>query len=217
MSQTGRPEYTNPLFNPDSGSHPLPSDPLEIEAVLQATQRSYDTNPYYHARYGTRGRAFAHADGGYLVTLTNTWQSYVNEQVSWLASLLAARGMPSWLLEVHLHVLQEELNSRVPSGTARFAKLGRAADRLRKLRCARMAQGDFDAVAADFNLTAGAGIDNVGCLLASAVCDERGGSAQAVASLVTWLSDTERFSQCWCSAAARAIAGARAMPLPVDC
>lgn len=112
MSETGRPDDTNPLFNPDSGSHPLPSDPHEIAAVLQATQRCYDANPYYHARYGVRGRSFAHADGGYLVTLTNSWQSYVHEQVSWLASLLAARGMPSWLLEVHLQVLQEELNSR---------------------------------------------------------------------------------------------------------
>lgn len=78
-----------------------------------------------------------------------------------------------------------------------------------------MAQGDFDAVAADFELTAGAGIDNVGCLLASAVCDERGGSDRAVPSLVTWLSDTGRFSQRWCSAVAHAIASAQAMPVPV--
>jgi hypothetical protein len=215
MSPSGLPDDTNPLFNPDSGGHALPSDPREIAAVLQATQRTYDANPYYPARYGARGRAFAHADGGYLVTLTDSYQSHVHEQVSWLATLLAARGMPSWLLEVHLRVLQEELNSRVPGGTARFAKLGRAADRLRKLRCARMAQGDFDAVATEFNMTAGSGIDNVGCLLAAAVCDERGGSAQAVPSLVTWLSDPGRFSQRWCNAVTQAIARARAMPVPV--
>lgn len=214
MSQTGLPHFNNPLFNADSGGHPLPSDPREIAAVLQATQRCYDANPYYHARYGARGRAFAHADGGYLVTLTNTLQSYVHEQVSWLARLLSARGMPSWLLEVHLQVLQEELNSRFMSSTARFAKLGRAADRLRKLRCARMAPGDFDAIATEFNLAAGSGIDNAGCLLAAAVCDERGGSAQAVPSLVKWLGDTERFSQRWCRAVAQAIDRARAMPVP---
>ena len=213
MSLTG-PDPTHPLFNPGSGGHPLPSDPREIAAVLRATQRSYDTHPYYHARYGVRGRSFAHADGGYLVTLTTTRQSYVHEQIVWLASVLAARGMPSWLLEHHLRVLQEELDSEVPGGSARYAKLGRAAERLRKLRCARMAQGDFDAVAADFDLTAGAGIDNVGCLLACAVCDERGGSDRAVPSLVSWLGDAGRFSHRWCSAVTRAVANARSMPVP---
>ncbi len=214
MIDTELPDATHPLFNPDSGRHALPRDPREIAAVLQATQRCYDAHPYYLARYGARGRAFAHADGGYLVTLTDTWQSHVHEQVSWLAGLLAARGMPTWLMEVHLGLLHEELRTRVPQGSLRYAKLRRAATRLRKLRCARMAQEDFDALAAEFNATAGPGIANAGCLLAAAVCDERGGQAEALPSLLKWLVDPDRFSPRWCEAVAQAVARARALPVP---
>ena len=42
------------LFNPDSGGHPLPHDPREIDEVLQATQRCFDAHPYFLARFGAR-------------------------------------------------------------------------------------------------------------------------------------------------------------------
>jgi len=197
------------LFNPDSGGHPLPHDPREIDAVLQATQRCFDAHPYFLARFGARGRSFANSDGGYLVTLTYTWQSHVHEQVSWLAQLLSARGMPSWLMEVHLQYLHQELRRRVPDGGWRFAKLRRAATRLRSLRCSRMAQEDFDAVVTGFDAEAGPGIGNAGGLLAAAVCDERGGWVEAVPSLIEWLADRGRFSPRWCSAVDHALAQAR--------
>ena len=202
------------LFNPDSGGHPLPNDPREIDAVLQATERCFDAHPYFIARYGERGRSFANSDGGYLVTLTYSWQSHVDEQVAWLAQLLSARGMPSWLMELHLQCLHQELRRRLPEGSTRFAKLRRAATRLRKLRCSRMAQEDFDAIAAGFDAAAGPDIANVGGLLAAAVCDERGGWLEAVPSLVEWLADRERFAPRWCGAVHQALADARASALP---
>ena len=214
MSALAPPDPSHPLFNPDSGRHPLPDDPREIAAVLQAAQRSYDMHPYYLARYGERGRTFTHSDGGYLVTLTTTWQSYVDEQISWLSSLLAARGMPSWLMETHLLQLHQALRSKVPEGAARFTKLRRASTRLRKLRCARMAQADFDAVADQFNATAGPGIGNAGGLIAAAVCDERGGSAEALPTLLKWLADPARFPPAWCFAVAQAVVRAQAAPIP---
>ena len=206
--------YGHPLFNPDSGGHALPDDPREIDAVLRATELCFDAHPYFPQRFGDRGRLFANSDGGYLVSLTSAWQSYVNEQVLWLAQVLSARGMPSWLMEVHLLFLHAELRKRVPDGSLRFAKLRRAASLLRTLRRARMAQQDFDAVAAEFGATSGPGIDNAGCLLAAAVCDERGGSTEAVPSLLKWLGDPGRFSPQWCSAVNLAIAQARSTALP---
>jgi hypothetical protein len=77
-----------------------------------------------------------------------------------------------------------------------------------------MSQDDFDAVVAEFNATSGPGIDNAACLLAAAVCDERGGWTEAVPSLVKWLGDPGRFSPEWCGAVNLAIGQARSMALP---
>lgn len=208
------PPYGHPLYNPDAGQHPLPEDPHEIEAVLAATQRCYDAHPYFMARYGARGVAFTNSDGGYLVTLTTAWQSHVNEQVDWLAGLLAARGMPTWLMEEHLDYLQQELRERIRGQARRLAKLASAARRLRRQRCARMAQADFDAVAAAFDASAGPGLANAGVLITAAVCDERSGRDQALPSLLKWLADPARFTPVWCHAVARAVARARATPVP---
>ncbi len=201
--------HDHPLFNPDAGSHALPADPREIDAVLAATQRCYAAHPYFQARYGARGRSFTNSDGGYLVTLTTTWQSHVHEQVHWLCDLLAARGMPSWLMEVHLQLLHEELLLRIRGESARLAKLKVAGSRLREQRLARMAQADFDAIAQAFDTAAGPGIDNAGCLIPAAMCDERGGRDQSVPSLVRWLADPARFPARWCEAVAQALRQAR--------
>jgi hypothetical protein len=214
MNHSNSLKYGHPLFNPDSGGHALPDDPREIDAVLRATELCFAAHPYFLERFGTRGRLFANSDGGYLVAITDTSQSHVHEQVLWLSRVLSARGMPSLLMEVHLLFLHAELRKRVPEDTLRFTRLRRAATRLRTLRLARMAQADFDAVAAEFSASAGPGIDNAGCLLAAAVCDERGGWTEAVPSLVKWLGDSARFSPRWCSAVNLAIVRARSMALP---
>lgn len=204
----------HPLFNADAGDHPLPEDPREIDAVLQATRLCYDAHPYFMARYGARGLAFTNSDGGWLVTLSTTWQSHVHDQVSWLCDLLAARGMPSWLMEMHLLLLHEALRQRLPGEGLRFAKLRRAATRLRQQRCARMAQADFDAIAERFDTQAGPALANAGRLIVAAVCDERGGRDLAVPSLLKWLADPGRFPAPWCAAVAEALAQARATPMP---
>lgn len=205
----------HPLFNPDAGSHALPDDPREIEAVLAATQRCYAAHPYFLARYGARGLSFTNSDGGYLVTLTGTWQSHVHGQVHWLCDLLSARGMPSWLMEEHLRLLHEELRQRIRGQSARLAKLKAAGSRLREQRLTRMAQADFDAIAQAFETDAGPGIANAGGLIPAAVCDERGGREQSIPSLVRWLADPARFPPRWCAAVAEALGRARGAPRPV--
>lgn len=215
MSAAAGSHERHPLFNADAGQHPLPDDPQEIDAVLQATRHCYELHPYFMARYGARGVAFTNSDGGWLVCLSHTWQSHVHEQVAWLSDLLAARGMPSWLMELHLLLLHEALRQRLPGQGLRFAKLRRAATRLRQQRCARMAQADFDAIADRFDAQAGPELANAGRLIVAAVCDERGGRDQAVPSLMKWLADPGRFTPRWCAEAARALAAARATPLAV--
>ncbi|MBV5336535.1 MAG: hypothetical protein J0653_00540, partial [Deltaproteobacteria bacterium] len=70
----------HPLHNADAGNHPVPDDPREILAALRAGERCYAQHPYFERRYGDRGKAFTRSDGGYLVTLADHPQIYVNSQ-----------------------------------------------------------------------------------------------------------------------------------------
>lgn len=205
------PKPAHPLQNPESGNHPLPDDPREIEAVLRTVRRCYDLHPYFALRYGRRGEAFCRSDGGYLATLANHSLSYVIEQVVWVATVLANRGMPRWLMEVHLELLVEELSAAVAARTAAYGKLGQAAQMLRETRQALIGQADFDVLAADFEVTAGGELANAGGLIVAAVCDEQCGLAQAVPSLTGWLGDSNRFSAPWCAAVTDTLARARAL------
>ncbi|MBV5298688.1 MAG: hypothetical protein JZU64_11320 [Rhodoferax sp.] len=205
------PSFRHPLYHPDVGQHPLPDDAREIAAVLQATRRCYLAHPYFLARYGQRGMAFANSDGGYLASLTGSGQQQVDEQVFWLAGVLAARGMPRWLMEQHLELLCDELCQAVPDQPRRFGKLQQAAQQLRLARLAWIDQRQFDALAAAFESAAGDGLPNAGGLLVSAVCDDCCELPEALPSLTRWLADSGRFSVSWCAAVASTVAQARAL------
>jgi hypothetical protein len=197
------------LYHADAGNHPLPSDPREIEAVLIAASRCCEDHPYLLRRYGARGVAYIRSDDGYLATLVDHPQPYVDNQISWLARLLANRGMPRWLLETHLEILCVELSAAVPERAGHYARLQDAAQLLRTERQACIAPTDFDQQAAAFELASGAGLRNAGPLLVAAVCDEYGGLSEAVPSLVSWLGDDRRFSGRWCAALAESLVRVR--------
>jgi hypothetical protein len=204
----------HPLTHPDSGNHPLPSDEREIEAVVRAGRRCYEAHPYFAQRYAARGEAFTRSDGGYLATLADHPQSHVEDQVNWLAGVLASRGIPRWLMECHLDMLYEELSAAVPDRVADYGKLQQAAGVLRAARQKWITQADFDALAARFEANAGNGCRNTGGLLIAAVCDECNGLSEAVPSLSVWLGDENRFSPQWCAAVAQTLAAARARVAP---
>jgi hypothetical protein len=187
----------------------LPSDPREINAALVAGERCYEAHPYFLARYAERGEAFTRSDGGYLVTLASHPVAYVIQQVNWLGVLLASRGMPRWLLEVHLVYLYEELAASIPMRRGKYRKLLKAAETLRAERETWISQTDFADLAAAFAAAAGDGLAGAGELLVAAVCDEAGGIARAVPSLVEWLGDPGRFSSQWCDAVRETLACAR--------
>lgn len=201
----------HPLNNPDAGTHLLPDDPREIGAALRAGERCYEVLPYLEARYGKRGEAYTRSDGGFLVTLVQSGQAHVDHQVFWLAGVLANRGMPRWLMEMHLDLLYEELSRAIPDNESRYRKLVQAANRLRRDRWQVLSDEKFQELSGRIERVASAELRNCGYLVVSAVCDEACGVRNAVASLMDWLADPGRFSAEWCAVASGGIADARTL------
>jgi hypothetical protein len=94
----------NPL-NPEAGDIPAPVDRADLAAAAHAADVLWRAVPYFAFRYGARGRTFGRSDSGYLVTLAALSEDMMRHQLHWLAQLLAARGMPSILLEHQLELL----------------------------------------------------------------------------------------------------------------
>jgi hypothetical protein len=201
-------------LNPEAGSHPIPADPREIEAALRAGESSWRRFPYYEQRYGERGRGFTRSDSAWLVTLCDGDEAAAHEQLAWLGRVLAARGMPRWLLELHLRVLHDELMHAVPERTSAYRTLlvgaeGLAAERRSHLGddALRVFTSAFDArVPPEWS----AGLPETGALLSAAVADERAGVENAVESLSDWLQDAARVPEEWIAAVRATLCEARA-------
>ena len=189
----------------------MPEDQREIDAVMRAGTLWCNENPYIVERYGSRGEAFTRSDGGYLALLAGFPESYIREQMSWLASVLSSRGMPCWLMELYLDSLVNELGTAIPERKAEFQKLKDVEQTFRSSRLAWISQADFDALVAEFESTTGHALRNSGGLLVSAVCDELSGLPQSVSSLTSWLADPDRFPPEWCTAVAETVARARSL------
>jgi hypothetical protein len=203
------------LINPEAGSHVVSLDPLERSAAVAATARSWQEFPYYPQRYGSRGWKFSLSDSGWLQTLPDLTEREAREQARWLASVLSARGMPSYLLERHLEVLHEEMGARAAGGGSRYARLLVCRDELRTARLRQLTEADMHAVAEAFETGTRElreRVANVGLVLATAVADERNGFPGAVDAVVGWAMDETRFSAPWRVAVRAAIAAARAAP-----
>jgi hypothetical protein len=199
------------VLNPEAGHHVVTSEPREVKAARRAAQRSWAHFPYYGRRYGVRGRQFSLSDSGWLATLCDLPASAAVEQVKWLGRVLSSRGMPRWLLEIHLDHLHEELTKALPDSAGRYDILLRGADALREMREARFP--DFDALAAAFDARVGETwarrLRGMGGILVSAVADERSGIELAVPTLTAWVCDAERFPPEWIAAVEDTLARAR--------
>ncbi|MBL0264044.1 MAG: hypothetical protein IPQ05_09235 [Leptospiraceae bacterium] len=106
--------YNVSTINPEAGKHNIPEDKLEIEAAFRAGITTWEEFPYYAWRYGLRGKQYTRSDSVWLVTLCELEEEVVIEQVHWLGRVLASRGMPQWLLAVHLKNLVYELGKVHP-------------------------------------------------------------------------------------------------------
>jgi hypothetical protein len=198
-------------LNPDAGTHPIPSDVREVHAALLAGERSRAAWPYYEARFGERGLRFTRSDSAWLVTLLREGAETAARQIAWLARVLAARGMPRYLLELHLLELHRELAEHVPERADDYAMFSTLAKQLASERHAILSDAEFDALARGFAPSGVGPIEagEAGRLLVAAVIDEKLGLAEAVESLTKWLADPAKVSGGWAEAVKRTVEAAR--------
>jgi hypothetical protein len=200
-------------LNPEAGNHAITTDPRELRAALRAGERSRERFRYYQRRYGERGRRFTHSDSAWIVTLAGLDPAVAEGQLRWLGGLLAARGMPRWLLEVHLEVLHTELVAAAPEKRAAYDTLLRVAGLFRDERLSYLDEVTSSDLARTFDSRVGSasahGLPEASALVVAAVADERAGQHRAVSSLVQWLADPERFSADWVAAVSETLAAAR--------
>jgi len=125
---------------------------------------------------------------------------------------LSNRGMPSWILEVHLRVLYRQLIRTIPANAQKYVTLIRSAERLRGISEDRISAPCAQQLVADFATVVGPSsnslLTSAAQLLVSAVSDEKSGVKNAVSSLETWLVDVPKL---------REIAAMRARLSPADC
>lgn len=200
-------------INPEAGRHPVPADAREIQAALRAADACWQRFPYFEERYGERGRRFARSDAAWQATLCRFDLDQISQQVRWLGRILAARGMPTLLLQEQLEILVAELAAAIPEKRSEYAKLLPAAAELGESRRRHVPDELMHSLATEFDRSVGsewsARLRHTGRLLAAAVADELGGNAGAIESLQTWMTSPDRFPTEWIAAVESTLAAAR--------
>lgn len=180
------------LVNPGAGSYDVTTDATLVRAAVRAAQRSLDAMPYYGVRYGERGSRFATTDSAWLISLAPLSEERANRQVAWLCRVLAGRGMPSWLMELHLVELVAEVRS--VAGDDAVGSLPATASTLTSAR--RRHVDDELLVEADRWAADAVGeelpVPRTGALMAAAVADTLSGVTANDRALLEWLTDPDR-------------------------
>lgn len=183
------------VVNPASGGYEITTDADLLRAAVRAAQGSINAMPYYGARYGARGSRFATTDSAWLISLAGLGEDRAVQQVEWLSRVLAARGMPSWLLEIHLDALVAEVRSVADEeavGSLPVAALALARARRQHVDDDLMSSADTWADARAAELGQPLPVPRAGALMAAAVADVRAGVTRDDSSLMDWLTDPER-------------------------
>jgi hypothetical protein len=206
------PEAT--MLNPHAGSHLITPDLREQAASIRAGDRSLAEFPYYVERYGDRGRLFGHSDSAWIARLATCSDAGMDEQVDWLSTVLASRGMPRWLMVRHLRTLYEELCVSAPERTDKYRALLGAADRLAATLASAIPEHVADRLGLEFDARADTEwrtrLPRMGRILVAAVADEHLGMDNVVANVLAWATEPERFPASWVDSVHATIAAARA-------
>ncbi|MFC8502391.1 hypothetical protein ACFUC1_08525 [Pedococcus sp. NPDC057267] len=192
VRRAGRHGVDAALVNPDAGAYEVTTDATLVRAAVRAAQRSLDAMPYYGLRYGERGSRFASTDSAWLISLAHLGEERATRQVAWLCRVLAGRGMPSWLMELHLDELVAEV--RAVSGEGAVGALPAAAEAVATAR-RRHVDDDLLALAdgwADDSMGDELPVPRTGALLAAATADVLSGVTPDDHVLVDWLTDPAR-------------------------
>lgn len=192
--QAGDLKYLVVSINPEAGNHSWPDNPAIIHAALLASEQCWQAYPYLQQRYGERGKRYSDSDSGWLCTLVKLETDIVKQQIFWLAQVLAARGLPSFILGDHLLYIVKALQNASEASDKHLDKLLNPATELKQGFAAyqtnllqtfskRYWQENTDFQT--FKLTE---------LISGAFFDESCGRSNALQSLSTWLLREDGFS-----------------------
>lgn len=185
-------------INVEAGDHAMPQDPLEIALALRAGHAAWLAYPYLEARFGERGKRFTRSDSCWLVALASMPATAATKSLHWLRTVLAPRGIPTVILESHLHAIAAARTGELGRGSAAYQPFldGLAAERTARPGWAAAIAPAEAALAA----CPGQRVPSAARLVASSWLDERCGIAGALAATRGWLVDPARFSGAWIAA-----------------
>ena len=185
--------------NFEAGDHAMPKDPAEIALALRAAKNAWEQFPYLDQRYGERGRRFTRSDSCWLVALTRMPMETATKNLEWLRTVLASRGIPTIILERHLHLIQVALAVDFPDQFEMRTRFDRFLSGLEAER--HPMAGGIAHLIEQFDLRLsvcpGLKVSSAAELIASAWIDEHSGIRGALASVRDWFADPERFSEEW--------------------
>lgn len=194
-------------INPEAGNYSIPTDPNEIEAGIKAGIQCWDHFPYYEVRYADRGKRFAASDAVWLVTLAGLPECDVIQQINWLTSFLALRGMPFYTMETQLYILHKKLIMACKHKKEQYDVILCAANNLKTQRQKYISDKIFEKsnqilekYLSENKVTNKICLQmkaNMGKLIASSVADSKTGNPQYKTALKDWLTQAEIFPQNW--------------------
>jgi heme oxygenase len=190
-------------INFEAGDHAIPQNPLEVDLALRAGRAAWDRFPYLALRYGDRGRRFTSSDSCWLVALTRMPIKTATKSLVWLRGVLATRGIPTIILEAHLHAIVRALAEDLTEQSDLRVRYDEFLSSLEHERSAVCDVEEFPRLVETFERSFtscdGQRVDSAAQLIASAWTDERSGFTGALASVGEWFVNVHRFSPTWIS------------------
>jgi len=188
-------------INFEAGDHAIPQNPLEVELALRVGRRAWEQYPYLQCRFGERGRRFTNSDSCWLVTLTHMPDETVTKNLTWLRTVLSARGVPTVILETHVREISQELRFEFGEHLDGHHRMDQFLSNLELERKKISGERDFSHLVEEFerqfSSCAGFRVKSAAQLITSAWIDERSGITGSLAATQDWFANSERFSREW--------------------
>lgn len=185
--------YRVAAINPEAGRHAMPQSEAEIARALRCADAAWRHFPYLETRYGARGRRFTMSDSCWLLSLYDQDEDSVLRSLTWLRGVLSSRGLPTWILEHHLAVIDEDVQRDDPGRAERASGFRATIAGFRAERDTHLPAPDRQALARRWQDRLPGAVD----LLIAARLDTALGIDQAWPQVRDWFLDPQRFSGEW--------------------
>lgn len=181
-----------PSLNPEAGTHPVPDDPDLLAAAIAAGERCWHQFPYYAARYGRRGERFTRSDVAWITALSGELPpERLETEILWLATLLAARGMPTALLSRQMEILSE--TEGIPTHlTDRFRRLGELLRDRRRTLIGPEREEELIRILTDRGVDQRTGIPGMAAIIVWSHQDRTSGIPESWNAVMEWLATAGR-------------------------